>query len=159
MQAALRMQITPGRSCYCCALVPLVADGRSQRPYQLLVVVPIMRGSVVKNGSSACVLGPDIVDVINPTEVCRWPRRRVWQYAIRAVVQGLALPRPRWLSFPDMLARLRQRRAYERLHLQRLQAQKEGADGAEVPGVSKSPLNLQMCGSVCTCYRVAWSLA
>ena len=60
-------------------------------------------------------------------------RRRVWQYAIRAVAKDLALPRSRWLSFPEMHARLRARRACERLHLQRLQAQREGADPAEVP--------------------------
>ena len=46
--------------------------------------------------------------------------RRVWQYAIRAVLQDLKKP-SRWLSFAEMSKWQLQRRRYEKLHLRRLE--------------------------------------
>ena len=52
-------------------------------------------------------------------------RRRVWQYATQAVMQDVAA-KPRWLSFADMRTRAQQRRAYQRVYLRKLEAQREG---------------------------------
>ena len=47
--------------------------------------------------------------------------RRLWQYAIKAVLQDVKKP-SRWLSFAEMSNWQQQRRQYEKLHLQRLDA-------------------------------------
>jgi hypothetical protein len=59
-------------------------------------------------------------------------RRRVWQYAIRAVLQDAAARQPRWRGFAEMRARQRQRRAYQRAYLRRLDAQREGVQAGLV---------------------------
>lgn len=53
------------------------------------------------------------------------PRRRVWQYAIAAVLQDLA-QQPRWPGAGDLRSWQRQRRRYVALYRRRLEALRPG---------------------------------
>lgn len=57
--------------------------------------------------------------------------RRVWQYAIKAVMQDIR-KKSRWLSFPEMSQRQQKRRHYEELHLRRMGALKKAEEPEEV---------------------------
>lgn len=66
------------------------------------------------------------------------PRRRVWQYAIAAVLQDLA-QQPRWPGAGDLRSWQRQRRRYVALYRRRLEALRPGeAQRPEQARVSRS---------------------
>lgn len=61
--------------------------------------------------------------------------RRVWQYAIKAVLQDVKKP-SRWLSFAEMSKWQLQRKRYEKLHLRRIETLARAGEPEVVGAIS-----------------------